>query len=92
MKAMINRAVTKQNEARDMEIAIGIAATLMTLATKQGWGKKRLNRLNDQVYEFVQKELMPKAPRFTPSYLADLEYSFKRLEDELLKRMGMRNE
>lgn len=48
------RAVTPQNEARDKEIAIGIAATLMTLATQQGWGAKRLRRLNDQVYEFVQ--------------------------------------
>lgn len=81
------RAITPQNEARDTEIALGIAATLMTLATQQGWGAKRLCRLNDQVYEFVQKELMPKSPRFTPSYLADLEYSFERLQGELLKRM-----
>ena len=91
MNCMVKqRAITPQNEARDTEIALGIAATLMTLATKQGWGKKRLKRLNDQVYEFVQRELLPKAPRFTPSYFADLEYSFKRLEDELLKRMGER--
>ena len=82
------RAITPQNEARDKEIAIGIMATLMTLATHQGWGKKRLNRLNDQVYEFVQNELLPKAPRFSPSYLADLQYSFDRLEKGLLERMG----
>ena len=44
------RAITPQNEARDTEIALGIAATLMTLATQQGWGAKRLRRLNDQVY------------------------------------------
>lgn len=30
------RAITPQNEARDTEIALGIAATLMTLATQQG--------------------------------------------------------
>ena len=81
------RAITPQNEARDTEIALGIAATLMTLATQQGWGAKRLHRLNDQVYEFVQAELMPKAPRFSNSYIADLEYSFERLQGELLKRM-----
>lgn len=84
------RAVTPQNEARDKEIALGIAATSMTLATQQGWGAKRLRRLNDQVYEFVQQELIPKAPRFSKSYLADLEYSFERLQGELLKRMEVK--
>lgn len=82
------RAITPQNEACDTEIALGIAATLMTLATQQGWGAKRLRRLNDQVYEFVRNELLPKAPRFSPSYLADLQYSFDRLEKGLLERMG----
>lgn len=43
--------------------------------------------MNDQVYEFVRQELIPKAPRFSKSYLADLEYSFERLQGELLKRM-----
>lgn len=81
------RAITPQNEARDTEIAIGIMATLMTLATQQVWGATRLRRLNDQVYEFVRQELIPKAPRFSKSYLADLEYSFERLQGELLKRM-----
>ena len=84
------RAVTPQNEARDKEIAIGIAATLMTLATRQGWGATRLRRLNDQVYEFVRQELIPKAPRFSKSYLADREYSFERLQGELLKRMEVK--
>ena len=86
------RAITPQNEARDKEIAIGIMAVLMTLATQQGWGKKRLNRLNDQVYEFVQNELLPKAPRFSPSYLADLQYGFDRLEKGVLVRMGRNHE
>lgn len=84
------RAVTPQNEARDTEIALGIAATLMTLATQQGWGAKRLRRLNDQVYEFVRQELIPKAPRFSSSYIADLEYGFERLQGELLKRMEVK--
>ena len=84
------RAITPQNEARDKEIAIGTAATPMTLATRQGWGATRLRRLNDQVYEFVRQELIPKAPRFSKSYLADLEYSFERLQGELLKRMEVK--
>ena len=86
------RAITPQNEARDKKIAIGIASVLMVLATKQGWGKKRLNRLNDQVYEFVQADLLPKAPKFSKGYLADLQYSFDRLEKGLLERMGKKHE
>lgn len=66
------RAITPQNEARDKEIAIGIMAVLMTLATQQGWGAKRLRRLNDQVYEFVQKELIP--ARTDTKYFHDYIY------------------
>lgn len=87
MKALKTRYVTPKAKAMDYAISIGITAAMTVMATRFGWGKTRLRRLQEATMEFVCAELTPTAPKCTEAYLDELEYKLTRMTDALNERM-----
>ena len=65
----------------------GITAAMMVMATRFGWGKKRLLRLQAATVEFLQQELMPHGDRYTQQYRDELAYALARMQEALTERM-----
>lgn len=87
MKVLKSRYVTPYAEAMDNAMSLGITAAMVVMATRFGWGKKRLKRLQTATEEFLREELLPKSPRCTEAYRNELEYALERMQQALSERM-----
>ena len=87
MKALKTRYRTPTGDAMDNAMSLGITAAMMVMATRFGWGKKRLLRLQAATVEFLQQELMPHGDRYTQQYRDELAYALARMQEALTERM-----
>ena len=90
MKVRLDRAVTVKGECMDLSYSLGMMSVLHVMGEKHGWGPKRLPELLNDSIAFLEQNVKPKAPKFSPAYRDELEYAFARMTEGVQQMMQPR--